>query len=211
MARIVLVHGMCATKRSWNDLPARLRVAGHDVTNVTLPGHGNLLEFWTTDLSDYVDEVIEAMSPAEKSVLVGHSMGGFVISQAAAKNIDEVASLVYVAAMMPKPGDTIKDISAKTGTDAADIVTEFVNAGAGFETLVPQPMRPLRAPFTDTQGIASVPRHYIRCTEDRIIPPSLQDAMMSEWPGTTSVDIATGHLPQYSEPDALEREIRAVL
>ncbi|WP_372575184.1 alpha/beta fold hydrolase [Ruegeria jejuensis] len=211
MARVVLVHGMAATKRSWSDLPRRLKAGGHDVANITLPGHGSFFEYWTTDLSDYVDEVAEALLSTEKSVLIGHSMGGFVISQTAAQHVAQISGLIYVAAMMPRPGDTIKDLSAVAGTDVTDLLDEFTQAGVGADVLVPQPLRPLNAPFEDTQGISSVPRHYVHCSEDRIIPPALQSSMTSAWPGTTLVNISTGHLPQYTEPDLLEREILAVL
>ena len=199
MANIILVHGMLATQRSWNDLPGRLKKSGHNVTNVTLPGHANMAEYFSTQLSDYVTEVVDAMPTAATSVLIGHSMGGFVISQTASVHPARISSLVYVSAMMPSEGDTITSLSARAGTTFKAIKAEFEEAKVGPEAFGLQPPGPLDDPFVDEKGMATIPRHYIRCTSDTIIPPAFQDEMIDRWKGTTTVDIATGHLPQYTK------------
>ncbi|MEM6410167.1 MAG: alpha/beta fold hydrolase [Pseudomonadota bacterium] len=211
MSAIVLVHGMAATARSWADLPGRLKAAGHVVSNVTLPGHASLLEYLSADLDAYVTEVIEAIPSSDAAVLIGHSMGGFVISQTAAWYPKRVAGLIYVAAMMPSQDDTISGLSVSFGTGFKAIRDEFKNAGADLGALGLQPLGPLDDPFDDKNNMSSVPRHYIQCYSDTIIPFASQASMISAWPGTTMTTIKTGHLPQYTEPDELEKQIRLAL
>ncbi|MEM8690049.1 MAG: alpha/beta hydrolase [Pseudomonadota bacterium] len=211
MAQIVLVHGMLANQRSWNEIPAKLKTAGHVVTNITLPGHANLLEYLSTQLSDYVDEVVDSLPSSGPAVLIGHSMGGFVISQTAASHPKRVSQLIYVTAMMPSPKDTIAGLSHQAGTSLNAIRAEFKAAKVDPRALGYQPPGPADDAFVDENGMASVARHYIRCTADKILPPGFQDQMIGNWPGTTTADIATGHLPQYTASDDLADRILEAL
>ena len=212
MAHIVLVHGMLATKRSWNTLPKHLKSAGHTVTNLTLPGHANPFEYLSTDMEEYVDDVAEALANAGGAHLVGHSMGGFVISRTAAAHANLVHGLVYVAAMLPNDGDTIKGLATRTGTSLRDIREEFSRAGvSAIGALGMQPFGPMDDPMIDAATIAELPRHYVRCSEDRIIPPRVQDEMLANWVGTTTTDLTTGHLPQYTRPNELAAAVLSVI
>lgn len=211
MAHIILVHGMAANKLSWNRLPDDLRAAGHTVENVTLPGHGDPSASKANDMSDYVAGVAKAFPTKGQAVLIGHSMGGFVISQTAANFRENVSQLIYVAAMYPEPGDSIIKLSAEAGSNFEDVFREFAEAGAPKDALVQQPPGPLHDPFGNTQDISTLPRHYIQCSDDQILPLPLQTKMISHWPGTTVTQLDTGHLPQYTTPDPLRDMVLAAL
>lgn len=100
---VVLVHGAFAESASWNAVIARLHAEG--ITSVAV---ANPLRSLAGD-SAYVRDVIASLEGAV--VLVGHSYGGMVISEASAGN-DQVAALVYVSAFTPETGDSAFSLSA---------------------------------------------------------------------------------------------------
>ena len=98
---IILVHGAFADGSSWNKVIPILQKKGYQAIAVQNP---------LTSLSDDVAAVERAISEVKgKVVLVGHSWGGAVITQAG--NNDKVKSLVYVAAYAPSEGQSIDSIS----------------------------------------------------------------------------------------------------
>ena len=97
---IILVHGAFADGSSWNKVIPILQKKGYQAIAVQNP---------LTSLSDDVAAVERAISEVKgKVVLVGHSWGGAVITQAG--NNDKVKSLVYVAAYAPSEGQSIDSI-----------------------------------------------------------------------------------------------------
>lgn len=100
---IVLVHGAFADASSWNGVIARLEKDGYPVVAVANP-----LRSVKTD-GDYVRRVVSSLNTSV--VLVGHSYGGSVITEAAEPA--HVKSLVYVAAFAPDAGETAADLSGK--------------------------------------------------------------------------------------------------
>ncbi|MET0965286.1 MAG: alpha/beta hydrolase [Nakamurella sp.] len=101
---IVLVHGAFAESASWNPVIKRLQERSFDVTAVANP-----LRSVEVDAA-YVRDVIAALG--RPVVLVGHSYGGIVITEAAAGN-DAVVGLTYVAAFAPEHGESALELSGK--------------------------------------------------------------------------------------------------
>ena len=100
VTNIVLVHGFWADGSSWSKVIPILREAGHQVIAVQLPLHS---------LADDVATVKRAIDQiGGPTILVGHSYGGFVITNAA-YNKPNVTGLVYIAAMGPDEGETLND------------------------------------------------------------------------------------------------------
>ena len=100
---IVLVHGAWADGSSWKKVARQLRDDGYRVTTPELP---------LLDAADDIGTVRAALdSIAGPKVMVGHSYGGVVISQAAAGRSD-VRALVYSAAFVPDEGDSILSLGA---------------------------------------------------------------------------------------------------
>ncbi|MEW2360190.1 alpha/beta hydrolase [Spirillospora sp. NPDC029432] len=121
----VLVHGAFAESASWNRVIERLRERGMDAVAAgnplrTVPGDGA-----------YVRDVVTAIG--RPVVLVGHSYGGMVITEAAA-GLPAVRALVYVAAFTPEPGETAFQLSGKfPGSTLGDALTAYPLTGGGNE------------------------------------------------------------------------------
>ena len=105
---IVLVHGAWADGSSWNAVASGLRSQGFGV--LTPP---NLLRGVGTD-APYVASFV-AQRTSGPVVLVGHSYGGFVITNAVGHGGD-VRALVYVDAFIPAPGETVFQILGGSGS-----------------------------------------------------------------------------------------------
>jgi pimeloyl-ACP methyl ester carboxylesterase len=101
---VVLVHGAWADSSSWKGVVKRLQNEGYPVVAPAVPLRG--LSSDTDYLADYLKTVSGPI------VLVGHSYGGSVITQAAAGN-SHVTALVYVAAFAPDKGETASALTAK--------------------------------------------------------------------------------------------------
>jgi pimeloyl-ACP methyl ester carboxylesterase len=112
---IVLVHGFWADGSSWSKVIPILRNTGHQVVAVQLPLHS---------VADDVATVKRALEQlGGPIILVGHSYGGFVITNAAYNN-PNVTGLVYIAALAPDEGETGNDY-VKTWPK------EFIETGVG--------------------------------------------------------------------------------
>ncbi len=120
---IVLVHGAWADGSSWNAVSAELRGQGF-----TVFAPPNLLRGVATDAA-YISSFV-AQRTTGPVVLVGHSYGGFVITNAAADG-DEVKALVYVDAFIPDEGETVFQILGGSGSalDVPDPTTVLDLAG----------------------------------------------------------------------------------
>ena len=112
MSRIVLVHGAFGRAACWDRVVPGLRAAGHSVEAIDLPGQGDdPTPVNEITLDRYAGRVCEVLAEGPPAVLVGHSMGGMVITQAAARCPSHVARLVYVAAFLPWDGMSLIDMT----------------------------------------------------------------------------------------------------
>ncbi|WP_309129765.1 alpha/beta hydrolase [Microbacterium sp.] len=127
---IVLVHGAFAESASWNGVIARLQE--HDVTAVAV---ANPLRSLAGDAA-YVRDVIASIGGPV--VLVGHSYGGLVITDAAAGN-DAVVGLVYVSAFVPETGQSAFELSTSApGSTLGDALAAYPVATGGNEFAIRQ-------------------------------------------------------------------------
>ena len=124
---IVLVHGAFAESASWNPVIERLQES-FDVTAVANPLRSVEID------AAYVRDVIMAIG--RPVVLVGHSYGGIVITEAAAGN-DAVVGLTYVAAFAPEQGESAFELSGKFpgSTLAAALATHPLSTGGNELTI----------------------------------------------------------------------------
>ncbi len=201
MAHIILVHGLGATDKSWFEIPSTLEAAGHTVDAVLLPG--SIL----SGLNDFTAKISSTLQAGNPSVLIGHSMGGVSISQAAAENPDSVSQLIYVTALVPKDGESAGGIIGGLGTSFDKVGNEFDRVGVGRN----HPARrfpvfgALMGEFRSGANFADIPKHYVRCTADTVVMPLKQAEMINKWPGTTESAVSAGHIPQKEVPDELSR------
>src|SRR5262245_30012960 len=139
MATFVLVHGAWHGGWCWYKLVALLEARGHRVLAPDLPGHGRDHSLsGPATYRDYVERIAEVLADeAEPVVLVGHSMGGAVVTGAAEAHPEKVAKLVYLAAFLAPSGSTMfgavrtpPPAAAGLMTASADGRTTTVNPGA---------------------------------------------------------------------------------
>ena len=232
MATFILVHGAWHGGWCFDHVAALLREQGHDVFTPDLPGMGGseeelaavTLQGW----SDFVAKICHS-APSRPVILVGHSRGGIVISQAAEIAPEAIDALVYICAMMLPNGmsrasfresepanieyDTLTSPTAGgNGTIVTASSPELIFAqrtqrdisSAAMARLVAEPEGPRVAPVSvSPERWGSIPRLYIECTDDRVIPLSSQRRMQQLCPGSTVVTLDTDHSPFLSCPDEL--------
>ncbi|HVB70806.1 MAG TPA: alpha/beta fold hydrolase [Acidimicrobiales bacterium] len=192
----VLVHGAWHGAWCWRDVTAELDRRGVAWRTLDLPS-GRDTGAGSSDLADDASAVATAAEGSGPVVLVGHSYAGAVIAEAAA-NVDELSSLVFIAALIPGLGQSANDASrelrVRTSLDEAIVVDgpllridperaseafygdcspsdqEWAIAHLGTQTL---------ASFLSARQTPdpSVPRRYILCDRDRAIDPALQELM----------------------------------
>jgi pimeloyl-ACP methyl ester carboxylesterase len=170
-------------------------------------------------------------------VLVGHSYGGMVVTGAAdrltAQDPQTLRSLVYLDAMIPLPGEgwgqqhSPEIVAARTAAAHANGYAlpppdpaDFGLTGADRDWLLrrqvphpfgPHPHGPYREPLDyDATRWAQLPRHFIDCTEPAYPTISAMRQRARSLPGFTVHEMATGHCPMVSEPEALVRLLRAI-
>jgi pimeloyl-ACP methyl ester carboxylesterase len=229
---ILLVHGAFHTGECWSLLEPHLAARGFEVHALTLGGHrGNPRPAGSVSMTSYGEDVIAAAEAIGRPcLLVGHSMGGMVISQAAEVRPDLFSAMVYVTAFAPAPGESnsrdAAPISEKMMAAMAagmkmlpDGTAEFPAEGAkavfynccppqiqdqAVAGLSPQPMTGGADSVRTTEaGLGSVPKHYIECTLDEALPIESQRAMQANMPFRTIQSLETDHSPFLSTPEAL--------
>src|SRR5437868_3788121 len=113
MARFVLVHGAFSGAWIWGPLMELLKAAGHSVEAFDLPGsgddHTSASEVTLDTCAARLCEVLAESS--EPAVVAGNSMGGVIATQGAARCPRRVAALVYVAAFLPRDGQSLLDLT----------------------------------------------------------------------------------------------------
>lgn len=232
MARFVLVHGAFAGAFIWAPLIENLQAAGHSVEALDLPGLGDdRTPTGEITLESCAARVCEVMAKGpEPAILAGNSMGGIIATQAAARCPERVAALVYVAAFLPKDGQSLIELTKlPEGADdqvQANITVEgeppvaVMPAAASRSALYgscpepvaaaaiarqrPQPIAPFVTPVRIPPGaLDAISRYYVLCLRDRAIPPALQRRMIAENPCAEVVELDTDHTPQLSRTKEL--------
>lgn len=225
MADLLLVHGSCHGAWCWRDLSPALQERGHHVRAIDLPGHGDGRDPASVTLEETTDAVLAAST--SDTLVLGHSWAGYPISAAAEKQPGALRGLIYLCAYVPVSGLSVIDMrrngprqtltdTAIKAPDGASYYFEPCRAPDQFyhdcpsETvsyalsrLCPQPIPPQNTPVHLSDRWKSVPKAYIRCTQDRVIPPEYQATMTADWPRAHVHDIETSHSPFFAAPIGL--------
>ena len=227
MARFVLVHGAFAGAWVWGPLIKHLEADGLSVEALDMPGLGEdrtPVSECTLDAS--AARVCGALAAgSEPAVVVAHSMGGIIATQAAARCRDKVAALIYVAAFIPKDGQSLLALTKLpegVGDQVqANLVLEgdplvaIMPAAASREALYdcctdevvawaiaqqrPQPVAPFATPVSFPAGaLDGLKRYAVLCLQDRAMQPALLRRMIAENPCAEVVEFDTDHTPQLS-------------
>lgn len=110
----LLVHGAWHGAWCWDKVVPEMQAKGHKVIAIDLPGHGkDTANADNITLNDYVQKVVSVAKTINGEViLVGHSMGGIVISQAAEYlGNAKVSKLIYLDAFLPKNGESVSGLA----------------------------------------------------------------------------------------------------
>jgi pimeloyl-ACP methyl ester carboxylesterase len=178
-----------------------------------------------------VCETLDAQ--AEPVLLVGHSMGGIVITQVAEEHPEKIQTLVYLTAFLPQNSESLLQI-ARLNVDSLLMPNLMANEEQGYLTfkegaplkeifygdcpdddvararslLVPQAIAPMATPVRITaEHFGRVPRVFIECLRDRTIAPPIQKMMYTATPCQTILSMETSHSPFFSAPQELVRHL----
>lgn len=226
---IVLEHGAFADAASWDGVVTRLQRAGYPVVSAANPLRGPATDAaYLRSVVDHIDGPV---------VLVGHSYGGTVISQAAAGLEDKVKALVYIVAFLPDTGESSLGLTNKFPGSTLGQVIESVNytlpdGGQGtdvyikadkfrgqFAADVPAPkarlmaagQRPIAAAALEEKSTQAawktIPSWSLVTTEDLNIPVAAQ-RYMSDRAGAHTTVVDASHAVAVSHPDAVARIIQ---
>ena len=211
---IVLVHGGFVDGSGWESVYNILKRDGHHVSVTQHP---------TSSLADDVAVVKLALAPQNGgALLVGHSYGGAVITEAG--NDPSVVGLVYIAAFAPSDGESVNTLIANPAPGApvppilppvdgylfldktkfqASFAGDVDSAKAAFmaDSQVPWGVKALGGTISKAAW-RTKPSWYLVTTEDKMIPPDAQ-RFMAKRAGATVVEQRSSHSVFVSHPDAV--------
>jgi len=228
---ILLVHGAWHSGTCWSLVIPLLEAAGYRVLAPDLPGHGSSkLPLAKVTLKAYVTSLQQLVDTIDGQVmLVGHSMGGMVISAVAASRPDRIAQLIYLCAYLPRHDESLFDlIVLNRGHEPISAIELAMQMSEDkrscrineqdiiplFYPLAPPALAQLaRAQFRvqatlplatkvnlQATGYQTIARTYICCTLDRVIPLQHQRRMLSRQLCGTLLQIDADHSPFLSRP-----------
>ncbi|WP_436200685.1 alpha/beta fold hydrolase [Astrobacterium formosum] len=206
---VVIVHGALADGSGWRKVHDQLKAKGYKVTVVQPP---------MTTLEDDVKATKRILDLQDgPSILVGHSYGGMVVTEAG--NADNVAGLVYIAAFQPDAGENLLDLAGKipaatkgimaTSDEflyldpkafAADFAADVSAADAEF--MARSQVFPSKASFETKikQPAWKTKKSWaVIATNDRAIHPDLM-RMMAKRAGSTASEVNSSHAVFLSQP-----------
>jgi len=219
---VVLVHGGFVDGSGWEDVYRILRKDGYHVGIVQHP---------TVSLADDVAATKLVLDEMDgPAILVGHSYGGVVITEAG--NHPKVAGLVYIAAFAPDKGESVNELIKNPPPGApvppilpprngylfldkaefhASFAADVDEKKAAFmaDSQVPWGVEALKAAISEPAWKAK-PSWYLVATEDKMIPPAAQ-RLMSKRAGSTVVEEKGSHAIYVSKPQAVAALIQAAV
>lgn len=237
MADFLLVHGAWHGAWCWDKVIPALEALGHSATAIDLPGHGaDTTPPAAVTLRSYVERIGAALNELPHStILVGHSMGGIAISAAAEAFAGRIGALVYVAAFLPRSGESLLAIEERNPKPAVPlalvpaenepsatlrddaIVSLFyhdcseADRARAKELLTKQPLVPFSEKLSLTErNFGSVPRYYVECTDDRAINIALQRDMVAASGVERVMTMDASHSPFLSRPAELASHLAGV-
>jgi pimeloyl-ACP methyl ester carboxylesterase len=238
MATYLLAHGAMHGGWCWQRLAPLLRARGHEVVTPTLTGLGERAHLLTPEVgpATHVSDLLQVLFYEDLSrvVLVGHSYAGMLIPAVAEQAPDRLASLVYLAAFVPRHGESMLDLEPPEA--AAFYRHRARDLGDGWRVppadafverwgvhderdrewvgarLTAMPLKCLTDPLhLSKDGGASLPTAYIECTGPPLVDimrPSAERARGNGWPVRT---LESGHDAMLTAPRQLADLLLAVV
>jgi pimeloyl-ACP methyl ester carboxylesterase len=231
MSTFVLVHGAWHGAWCWKNVVCLLKEAGHDAFAPDLPGHGRddtpIAQVTFGAYCNKVREIVEARS--EPVILVGHSMGGRVVTHVSELRPDKIRAAVYLAAILlrngentipadPDTGETFIDRSVVRSADGIyqtlreDAIRELLFHDCSDEdadrAMALLETRQASQPFTvamklTDENFGRVRKVYVECLQDKAVTPGQQKVMYTLTPCDKVISMHTSHSPFLSSPQEL--------
>lgn len=224
MADFVLVQGAWQGAWVWRRVLPGLWRAGHRAFAVPLTGVGERAHLMSKDirLTTHVQDVVAVIEAEELDdvILVGHSYSGVVVTGAADRLPGRIARLVYLDAVVPRSGDSwssghsedtreqrrrsIRDTGTIPPADPSAFGLEGDDAEWVRRRQTPQPGGVYEDVLVfDEARWAALPRTFIDCTAPALPTIDAARRRVRAEPGWQVLEIATGHDPMVSAPEAL--------
>ncbi|MEN8643976.1 alpha/beta fold hydrolase [Bacillus cereus group sp. BceL062] len=234
MSTYVLVHGAWQGEWAWELVKPQLEALSHTVITLDLPGSGkDTTPSQNIALDSYVDAVTATINQqTEKVIVVGHSMGGIVITQTAELIPNKIDKLVYLCAFLPQNGESLgskldgeagPQFSINENDMTAELIPNliektFLNATeneeikeASSKKMRPQPLGPFQQQLKiSEENFGTVDRIYIETTLDRAIPIDFQRRMNTETPCSKIITLEADHSPFFSKATELVNCLHAL-
>jgi len=234
MSTYVLIHGAWHGAWCWKNVIPFIKKEGHQVVAPDLPGHGDdkrpIAEITLQAYTDRVCQILDEQS--DPVILVGHSMGGVVITQTAEYRPSKIKKLVYVTAFLLQNGEFLLQ-HAEPDTEALVLPNLIMSEDQSYATvkeevlkevfyadcsdedvefakshLVPQAAAPFATPVSTTEkNFGRVPRAYISCLLDKAISLSIQEKLYKALPCEKVISMKTSHSPFFSAPEELAKHL----
>ena len=232
ISNVLLVHGAWHGAWCWAPLQQALDQLGIPSHAIDLPGHG-ISPLPPGDLHGDAAAVVEALEalPSD-TLLIGHSYGGAVISQAAAHS-DRIAHLMFIAAFALKAGESVNGFLRSAPRHKVELANIMVPTDEGVTTLDPEEAGALLYPgsstvvqranaerlgpqpnATMTQEVDGAPTSafestYVLCNQDRAVHPEHQRIMAARC--SSVIEIDSDHSPFVDEPATIASIIQGVV
>jgi pimeloyl-ACP methyl ester carboxylesterase len=205
-----IVHAAGDTGGSWERVAQHLRLLGHEVVAPDLPA-----EDPDAGLAEYTDVMVEAIGDRRDVVLVGHSLGGLTAPLVCARVPTRL--LVYLTAMVPRPGEKGGDF----WTNAGYVGGEGTEEEIFYNDLTPEQIAFARAHGRDQSGgplrdpwplpmHPDTPTRYLLCLDDRFHTPDFVRKMVRDRLGIEPDEIRGGHCVNISRPKDLAEKLDAM-
>ena len=237
MSIYVLIHGAYLGAWCWKKVIPLIEKEGHKVVAPDLPGHGeNKRPIAEITLQTYTDHLCEILDEQpDPVILVGHSLGGAVITQTAEYRPEKIRKLVYVSGYLLQNGESQYQY-LKMDTDSLlppnliipedqsytaikeDAIKEVAYADSSDEDaefaksrLVPEAVAPSITPVRTTkENFGRVARVYISCLRDKVLSPSVQEKMYKTLPCEKVISLEASHCPFFAAPEELANHLLSI-
>ena len=232
MARFVFCHGAFAGAWCWEPVIGPLADRGHEASAFDMPGSGDdntPVEGIT--LESCAQRCCDALAESDRpAVLVAHSMGGVIATQAYAWAPERITKIVYLTAFLPQDGQSLLDLTALPEGASDQVQANLEISGEppvaymsseatrqaiynlctdeqwawAVERRRPQAVAPFATPVS-LAGVIAEPsqRAYIQCLQDHAIPLALQRRMVRENPCGAVFELESDHAPYLCQTAAV--------
>jgi len=204
LATIGLVHGGTSGGWAWKPISTKLREEGHEVYSPTLTGVGERVHLLTqeigldTQITDIVNVLV--FEDLHDVVLVGHSLGGMIITGVADQVPERISNLIYLDSFLPENGESIMDLTLPEMRKTIDQMIQFQGDGWLFPVVAepkngtdrhrPHPWKVLTDKLNlKNKARVNFPCVYIRFSGDKQPGQPLQIWMEPSWQRAKSLGL----------------------